>query len=81
MMNSFPKIHYVTIENLKPYYQGRITISKLGIRFNAEIDLIQIETGKIFEHVGALYKIEDEREALDSAMFKLQGYLRTAKHH
>lgn len=78
-MELYPKTYYVTIENLKPYYQGRITISKLGSFYNAEIDLVQTETGKIFEHVADLYQLEDEREALDSSMYKLQNYLRSSK--
>lgn len=78
-MEYYPKTHYVTIENLKPYYQGRITISKLGNKYNSQIDLVQTETGKIFEHIADIYAIEDHREALDLSMYKLQLYLKKSK--
>lgn len=79
-MELYPKTHYVTIENLKPYYQGRITISKLGSLFNSEIDVVQTETGKIYVHVANLFSVEDEREAIDLSLFKLQTYLRSTKN-
>ena len=74
MMN-FPQEHYIELKGLSPNIVGRITITEHSGKFNAEIDLVLQESGKIYQHVSTLYSQEDPRESLDLAVHYLKKYL------
>lgn len=78
MKESYPKEHFVRIEN-EPNFLGRITVNHVFGQFNAEIDIVQEESRKIFKHVNILYNKEDEQEAIDAAMQVLARFLRNEK--
>lgn len=78
MFDGYPKEHFVRIEN-EPDFLGRITVNLVYGKFNAEIDIVQEESRKIFRHVNILYGKEDEQEAIDAAMQYLAKFLRNEK--
>lgn len=78
MFDGYPKEHFVRIEN-EPDFLGRITVNLVFGKFNAEIDIVQEESRKIFRHVNILYGKEDEQEAIDAAMQYLAKFLRNEK--
>ena len=78
MFDGYPKEHFVKIEN-EPDFLGRITVNQVFGQFNAEVDIVQEESRKIFRHVNILYNKEDEQEAIDAAMQVLARFLRNEK--
>ncbi len=84
MTTEFPQEHYIELTGLSPFLVGRITIYEqlLGrfANFNVEIDIVQNETGKIYNHVRSLYNQPEAREALDLAVQYLKEYLESKKH-
>jgi hypothetical protein len=74
-MTSFPQEFFIELTGCSPFLVGRITISQQGSSFNAEIDIVQQESGKIHNHVTILYNQSDPREALDLGVHYLKQYL------
>lgn len=64
---------------LDPHFVGRIVLYQSRSGFDVEIDIVQAETGKIYNHVKSLYNQEDPRESLDIAVQYLKDYLHTKK--
>ncbi len=56
-------------------FVGRITLNKLSATFNVEVDIINIESRKIFRHVGMLYKIYEHDEAVEVGVQLLSDFL------
>jgi hypothetical protein len=75
MMSAFPQEHLVELKGLSPFLVGRIVIHKNGALYDAEIDIIQSESGKIYNHVEIVYGQFDPREALDLGVHHLRNYL------
>lgn len=73
-MNS-EKEYYVELNGLSPHFVGRITLYPHGSNFNVEIDIVQSETGKIYNHVKSLHNQSDSRDAVDLAVYHLKKYL------
>lgn len=71
----FPKEEFIELRGLSPELVGRITVHQNQGRFDAEVDIVLAESGKIFKHVGMLYKEEDGREALTMGIHRLKRYL------
>ena len=71
----FPQEHFIKLQGLDPHFVGRIILFKANRGFDVEIDIVQSETGKIYNHVRSLYNQEEPREALDSAVQYLKDYL------
>lgn len=67
--------HLIELKGLSPFLVGRISIMPHGEMFNVEVDIIQSESGKIFNHVKILYNEMDKREALNLGVHHLQKYL------
>ncbi|MEX1098818.1 MAG: hypothetical protein WEB87_00245, partial [Bacteriovoracaceae bacterium] len=70
-----PKDEYVELRGLSPQLVGRISINQNQKLFDAEIDIVLSESGKIYKHIGIIYKVEDEREALNLGVHRLKKYL------
>jgi hypothetical protein len=80
MSNEFPQEHLIELSGISPFLVGRIQIFKQYNLFNVEIDIIQVESGKIHNHVKSLYNQDDARDALDSSVQVLKNYLDQIKH-
>lgn len=74
-MDLFPQEHLVELKGLSPFLVGRIVVSKGQQGFDAEIDIIQAESGKIYNHVNILYGEFDPKEALDLGLHHLKQFL------
>lgn len=72
--------HLIELKGLSPFLVGRITIMTQGSLYNVEVDIIQSESGKIFNHVTILYGEEDKREALNLGVHHLQKFLKSKVH-
>ena len=73
-ISEFPFESLIKIEQ-EDDFVGRITIDRIKDRFNAEIAIVNLETHKIFHHVGNLYNLTDAKETLDLAVQKLSDFL------
>jgi len=71
----FPKEYFVEIES-DEYREGRISVNKLNDGFMAEIDIVQIETRKIWKHVKSIFGRETAHDALEDASYYLGKFLR-----
>ncbi len=81
LKESYPQEHYIELTGLSPFLVGRITIMQQGMgHFNVDIDIIQNESGKIYNHVRSLYNESDARDALDTAIQYLKDFLDSKKH-
>lgn len=78
--NEFPQEFFIELQGLSPFLVGRIVIIENGAAFDVEIDIVQKESGKIFNHVTILYGQADAREALDLAVHHLKQYLQSKIH-
>jgi GTP-sensing pleiotropic transcriptional regulator CodY len=77
-MSPFPIEHFVPITN-DEHRLGRIVINQNHDGMSAEIDIVLKEGYKIFCAVDRLYKLEDQKEALDLAVQRLSEFLRQRK--
>ena len=66
--------HLIELKGLSPFLIGRVCITQYGEFFNVEVDIIQSESGKIFNHVKILYNEPDKREALNLGVHHLQNF-------
>lgn len=80
MDKDFPQEHFIELSGMSSFLVGRIQIFRQYNLFNTEIDIIQIESGKIHNHVKSLYNQDDARDALDSSVQVLKNYLDQIKH-
>lgn len=80
LSREFPQEHLVELKGLSPAFVGRITLYKQGAFINAEIDIVQSESGKIYSHVKSLYNHDEPRELLDLCVHYLKEFLDAKKH-
>ena len=80
LSNDFPQEHLIELSGLSPYLVGRIVIIENGQYYNVEIDIVQNESGKIYNHVRSLFNEPDAREALDLSVQYLKDFLDSKKH-
>jgi hypothetical protein len=71
----FPQEHLVELKGLSPFLVGRIVISEGASGFDAEVDIIQSQSGKIYNHVGMIFSEIDPKEALDLGLHQLKQFL------
>jgi hypothetical protein len=71
----FPQEHFVELKGLSHFLVGRIVVDKGHRGFDAQIDIIQVESGKIYNHVAILYGQMDAKEALDLGVHQLKKFL------
>ncbi len=76
----YPQEHLIELSGLSPYLVGRIVIMEMDSVYNVEIDIIQNESGKIYNHVRSIFNEPDPREALDLSVQYLKDYLDLKKH-
>jgi len=74
-----PQEFFLKIENYD-HLLGRILIhssqeSGFGLEFNAEIDIVQKESKKIWVHVGYLFKLSSQEEAIELSVQKISNFL------
>jgi glutathionyl-hydroquinone reductase len=74
-INSFPYEAFIKLEN-DDFYEGRITVNLVNSGYNAEIDIVNKESKKIFKHVEILYNQETAEEALEMGVQKLASFLK-----
>jgi hypothetical protein len=67
--------HLIELKGLSPFLVGRVCITQSEDLFNVEVDIIQAESGKIFNHVKILYNEPDKKEALNLGVHYLQKFL------
>jgi len=72
--------YLIELKGLSPQLVGRISINSSGELFNVEVDIIQSESGKIFNHVTILYNESDRKEALSLGVHHLQVFLDSKVH-
>lgn len=72
--------HLIELKGLSPHLVGRISLTQSGDCFNVEVDIIQTESGKIFNHVTILYNEPDRKEALNLGVHHLQKFLNSKVH-
>lgn len=80
MNNEFPKEEYIELKGLSPELVGRVCITQNQNYFDAVIDIILSESGKIYKHIDIVYKQEDEREAMAVSIHRLKRYLSSLKN-
>ncbi len=71
----FPKEFFVEIET-DDFREGRISVNQIEDGFMAEIDIVQIETRKIWKHVKSIFGRESAHDALEDASYYLGKFLR-----
>ena len=73
-MIEYPQEKYIELEN-NPYLMGRISIHHVKESFNAEVDIINKESHKIFKHVDIIYNQYTAEEALILGVQRLRQFL------
>jgi len=74
-VSDFPKEYFIPLTNNENPL-GRIIINKIHDKYCTEIDIVQIESKKIFHHVQQLFNFPEEQEALDQSVQKLAQFLK-----
>lgn len=80
LSTEFPQEHLIELSGLSPAFVGRIMLFKQGEMINAEIDIVQAESGKIYSHVKSLYNHDEARELLDLCVHYLKEFLDARKY-
>ena len=71
----YPKEFFVKLSE-EEFRIGRITVNKNSRGFTAEVDIVQKETMKIWQHIEFLQHYEDEHEAMEMGVQKLSFFLK-----
>lgn len=71
-INEFPSEHLIELKKLSPYLVGRVTIYQNRELFDTEIDIILMETGKIYKHIGQVFSESSAKDAFDMSYRKLK---------
>lgn len=71
MHDSFPVEKYVEFTN-DPFFLGRIVVHKVKDSFHVEVDVVQTESHKIYQHIGRLYGLDDFEDALEMGYRELR---------
>ena len=86
MMKNYeePQEFFLKIEG-HDHLLGRILIHatfelEIGQVFNAEIDIVQKESKKIWLHVGYLFKLSSQEEAIELSVQKIANFLKKGNH-
>lgn len=75
-MGEYPQEFFIKLGE-HPYLVGRLTLNWINKKFNVEIDIVQIESKKIWSHVDILYGVDEKDECLERAVQRLSDYLKT----
>jgi len=72
---TFPKELIIELKGLSPELVGRIVVFRNGKLFDVEVDIVQSESGKIYNHIAIIYKQDDSRDAISAGLSHMQSYL------
>jgi hypothetical protein len=75
MDNQYPKEFFVKISE-EEFRIGRLTVNRNFRGFSCEIDIVQKDSMKIWQHVEILQNLEDEHEAVELGVQGLTNFLR-----
>lgn len=75
----YPSENFVQLNGISPYLEGRIIVNQTDLGFDAEVDIILSESGKIYKHISIIYNQPDHKEALDQGYRELKKYLTSLK--
>lgn len=75
MDNHYPKEFFIKISE-EEFRIGRLTVNKNSRGFTCEIDIVQKESMKIWQHVEFLQNLPDEHEAVEMGVQGLTSFLR-----
>lgn len=64
--------YIIKFDGLMDHLEGRITIIQIGEKYNAEINLVMIESGKIYKHIKNIYDHSSEEELVRISTQTLQ---------
>ena len=70
--NEYPIEHLIELKKLSPYLVGRVTIYQNRDVYDSEIDIILMETGKIYKHIGQVFSESSAKDAFDMSYRKLK---------
>lgn len=77
----FPQEHLIELVGLSPDFVGRIVLYRVNdLNYDAEIDIVQSETGKIYAHVKSIHNQTDPRDLLDISVHHLKKFVEPKKH-
>lgn len=74
----YPKDFYVCLDG-EDFLDGRLIVNSTKKGFSVEITLVQKESRKIQKHIGTLYCLENEREAIDRGVQQLARFITELK--
>ncbi len=77
-LSEFPKEYFIELPG-QDYLLARLTLHRMNHDFMVEMDIIMRESGKIWAHVGSLYKLQEEDEAVDRGVQKIADYIKSKK--
>lgn len=71
----YPQDYFIELEN-EDYRVGRLSLNKLQNTFVMEIDIVQKESMKIWQHVDILFNLPERDEAIDAGVQRLSNFLK-----
>ena len=71
----FPKEYFIKISE-DEFRVGRITVNKNSRGYTSEIDIVQKESMKIWQHVDFLQNMDDEHDAVELSVQRLTFFLK-----
>lgn len=81
LTSEFPQEHLVELVGLSPSFVGRIVLYRVNdLNYDAEIDIVQSETGKIYAHVKSIHNQSDARDLLLLSVHHLKKFVEPKKH-
>lgn len=73
--DQFPKEFLLKIDG-EDHRVGKLTLNKHHDGFSIDIDIVLKENQRIWHHVDSIYGIYEEREAIETGVFKLGQFLK-----
>ena len=74
-MSDFPKELFIKLEG-QEFLEARLSINEMKSSYWVEVDIVQKESRKIWAHVGNLYNVPDEDEAIYKAVQLTADFLK-----
>ena len=68
--------HEIFIDLHDQYREGRVVVNFDRNEFYCEVDIVQIESQKIWMHIGILYHFDSPRDAMDAGVQFLSDALK-----
>ena len=71
----YPQDYFVELEN-EDFRVGRLSLNKMQESYVMEIDIVQKESMKIWQHVDILFNLPEKDEAIDAGVQRLSNFLK-----